>query len=174
MEGMGHDGADLGAQASAFIASASGVQLPVPKSRTSGRALTLEMLATPQAFAEATGLGAELFEQIGDQGYALVIDAKHVLLAARAIPGMRHAITTLGQIAADRTVLPGITICDWPSLKYRGAQQDISRGQVPVPATEYGPGDFFFMPAGHDAWIVGDKRCVMLDSTGVAKYAKKI
>jgi hypothetical protein len=135
MEGMGHDGADLGAQASSFIASASGVQLPVQKSHTSGRTLTLKMLATPQEFAEATGLGAELFEQIGDQGYALVIDAKHVLLAARAIPGMRHAITTLGQIAADRTVLPGITICDWPSLKYRGAQQDISRGQVPVPAT---------------------------------------
>jgi uncharacterized cupin superfamily protein len=39
--------------------------------------------------------------------------------------------------------------------------------------TEYGPGDFFFMPAGHDAWIVGDKRCVLLDFTGVAQYAKK-
>jgi quercetin dioxygenase-like cupin family protein len=39
--------------------------------------------------------------------------------------------------------------------------------------TEYGPGDFFLMPAGHDAWIVGDRRCVLLDFTGVAKYAKK-
>jgi quercetin dioxygenase-like cupin family protein len=39
--------------------------------------------------------------------------------------------------------------------------------------TEYGPGDFFYMPAGHDAWIVGDKRCVLLDFTGIAKYAKK-
>jgi len=39
--------------------------------------------------------------------------------------------------------------------------------------TEYGPEDFFCMPAGHDAWIVGDKRCVILDFTGVAMYAKK-
>jgi quercetin dioxygenase-like cupin family protein len=39
--------------------------------------------------------------------------------------------------------------------------------------TEYGPGDFFHMPAGHDAWIVGDQRCVLLDFTGVSKYAKK-
>jgi quercetin dioxygenase-like cupin family protein len=39
--------------------------------------------------------------------------------------------------------------------------------------TEFGPGDFFFMPAGHDAWIIGEKRCVILDFTGVAKYAKK-
>jgi quercetin dioxygenase-like cupin family protein len=37
---------------------------------------------------------------------------------------------------------------------------------------EYGPGDAFFMPPGHDAWIVGDKRCVLIDFTGVAKYAK--
>jgi quercetin dioxygenase-like cupin family protein len=37
---------------------------------------------------------------------------------------------------------------------------------------EYGPGDAFFMPPGHDAWIVGDERCVLIDFTGVAKYAK--
>jgi quercetin dioxygenase-like cupin family protein len=37
---------------------------------------------------------------------------------------------------------------------------------------EYGPGDAFYMPPGHDAWIVGDKRCVLIDFTGVAKYAK--
>jgi quercetin dioxygenase-like cupin family protein len=37
---------------------------------------------------------------------------------------------------------------------------------------EYGPGDAFFMPPGHDAWIVGKTRCVMIDFTGVTKYAK--
>jgi quercetin dioxygenase-like cupin family protein len=39
--------------------------------------------------------------------------------------------------------------------------------------TEYGPGDFFYMPPGHDAWVVGNQRCVLLDFTGVAQYAKK-
>ena len=37
---------------------------------------------------------------------------------------------------------------------------------------EYGTGDAFFMPPGHDAWIVGDKPCVLIDFTGVGKYAK--
>jgi quercetin dioxygenase-like cupin family protein len=37
---------------------------------------------------------------------------------------------------------------------------------------EYGPGDAFYMPSGHDAWVVGDKRCVLIDFTGMAKYAK--
>lgn len=37
---------------------------------------------------------------------------------------------------------------------------------------EYGPGDVFLMPPGHDAWVVGNKRCVCFDFTGVAQYAK--
>lgn len=37
---------------------------------------------------------------------------------------------------------------------------------------EYGPDDVFYMPPGHDAWVVGNQRCVLIDVTGVAKYAK--
>ena len=36
---------------------------------------------------------------------------------------------------------------------------------------EYGPGDVFYMPPGHDAWVVGNQRCVAFDMTGVANYA---
>lgn len=39
-------------------------------------------------------------------------------------------------------------------------------------AVEYGPGDVFNMPPGHDAWIVGEQRCVMLDFGGLEGYAK--
>lgn len=38
---------------------------------------------------------------------------------------------------------------------------------------EYGPGDAFFMPPGHDAWVVGDKRCVLIDFTGMEHYAQR-
>ncbi len=37
---------------------------------------------------------------------------------------------------------------------------------------EYGPGDAFYMPPGHDAWVVGKQRCVLIDVTGFGKYAK--
>jgi quercetin dioxygenase-like cupin family protein len=37
---------------------------------------------------------------------------------------------------------------------------------------EYEPGDVFFMPSGHDAWIVGDDACVLYDVTGMGAYAK--
>lgn len=38
---------------------------------------------------------------------------------------------------------------------------------------EYGPGDFAMMPPGHDAWIVGNEPCVVIDWQGFADYAKR-
>jgi quercetin dioxygenase-like cupin family protein len=38
---------------------------------------------------------------------------------------------------------------------------------------ETGPGDFVQIPAGHDAWIVGDEPCVVIDWHGFADYAKE-
>ena len=38
---------------------------------------------------------------------------------------------------------------------------------------EAGPGDVFFTPAGHDAWVIGSEPVVMLDFRGAATYAKK-
>ena len=35
-----------------------------------------------------------------------------------------------------------------------------------------GPGDALVISPGHDAWIVGDEACVMLDWSGSADYAK--
>jgi quercetin dioxygenase-like cupin family protein len=38
---------------------------------------------------------------------------------------------------------------------------------------EFGPGDFGVIPAGHDAWTVGDQPCVVIDWQGFADYAKR-
>jgi quercetin dioxygenase-like cupin family protein len=37
----------------------------------------------------------------------------------------------------------------------------------------YGPGDFALMAPGHDAWIVGDEPCVVVDWQGFGNYAKR-
>ncbi len=37
---------------------------------------------------------------------------------------------------------------------------------------DYGPGDVFHMAPGHDAWVVGDEPCVMIDWAGMSSYAK--
>jgi quercetin dioxygenase-like cupin family protein len=38
---------------------------------------------------------------------------------------------------------------------------------------EYGPGDFAVMAPGHDAWVIGDEPCVVIDWQGFADYAKR-
>ena len=38
---------------------------------------------------------------------------------------------------------------------------------------DFGPGDFSIIPPGHDAWIVGDEPCVVIDWQGFADYAKR-
>ena len=37
---------------------------------------------------------------------------------------------------------------------------------------EYGPGDVGIIPPGHDAWIVGNEPCVIIDITGMTHYAE--
>jgi quercetin dioxygenase-like cupin family protein len=37
---------------------------------------------------------------------------------------------------------------------------------------EVGPGDVFFLSPGHDAWTIGDERCVVLDFAAAEYYAR--
>jgi quercetin dioxygenase-like cupin family protein len=38
---------------------------------------------------------------------------------------------------------------------------------------EGGPGDTAVIPPGHNAWVVGNEPCVIIDFTGMTSYAKK-
>ena len=38
---------------------------------------------------------------------------------------------------------------------------------------EIHPGDVFSIPPGHDAWVIGNEKCVLLDVTGYKEYAVK-
>ncbi len=38
---------------------------------------------------------------------------------------------------------------------------------------EFGPGDLMECAPGHDAWIVGDEPCVVIDWQGFADYARR-
>lgn len=40
--------------------------------------------------------------------------------------------------------------------------------------SEIGPGDFFEAMPGHDAWVIGDEACVLVDFAGYEAYAKRI
>ena len=96
----------------------------------------------------------------------------------------RMEVVTVGDVTMGRgTFEPGWRWSDYvkPLAKTESCQANhtgyVLEGRMVVRMNdgaemEFGPGDSFVMPPGHDAWVVGDKRCVLIDFTGVAKYAK--
>jgi hexosaminidase len=86
-------------------------------------------------FLESKGLKAE---SIGEQGYLLFSDNSHLIVAANTGQGLFYGVQTLRQLlhADGKTlVCPAVSIRDWPSMEWRGVQDDISRG--PIPTEEY-------------------------------------
>ncbi len=70
----------------------------------------------------------------GREGYILKITPEQLLLVANSDTGIFYGIQTLNQlIRANRknNDIPCLTIIDWPALRYRGWQDDISRGPIP-------------------------------------------
>ncbi|MCX6900991.1 MAG: family 20 glycosylhydrolase [Verrucomicrobia bacterium] len=77
--------------------------------------------------------------ELGDEGYVLDVNADGVVAAANAPAGVFYAVQTMRQLVKrlpdGRAVIEGVRIRDWPGLRYRGCQDDVSRG--PVPTMEY-------------------------------------
>jgi hexosaminidase len=109
-----------------------------PESRTEARqeagSIVLARLqdANVRAFLESKGLKSE---SIGDQGYLLFSDNSHLIVAANTGQGLFYGVQTLRQLLhpeGQTLVCPAVSIRDWPSMAWRGVQDDISRGPIPT------------------------------------------
>jgi hypothetical protein len=77
-------------------------------------------------------------QDIGKEGYELLIDNNKIVLAANTPQGLFYGKQSLIQLirgSAKNNQMQGLHIIDKPALKYRGVMDDISRG--PVPDKEY-------------------------------------
>ncbi len=86
-------------------------------------------------FLEAKGLKADA---IGDQGYLLFSDKLRLIVAANTGQGLFYGVQTLRQLLHREggvLVCPAVSIRDWPSMEWRGVQDDISRS--PIPTEDY-------------------------------------
>src|SRR5262245_35507817 len=69
----------------------------------------------------------------GDEGYRIEVTTSSVRAIARTGAGIYYAVQTLRQLVrADG--IPALTITDRPALRWRGIQDDVSRGPVPTVA----------------------------------------
>ncbi len=73
-----------------------------------------------------------------DQGYLLRVDPQRICVAGRDASGTFYGVQTLRQMIRGNAPERRVRCClvkDWPALRYRGWQNDISRG--PIPTLEY-------------------------------------
>jgi mannose-6-phosphate isomerase-like protein (cupin superfamily) len=66
----------------------------------------------------------------------------------------------------------GTEWCEAPHFQYHAS------GRIHIvmaDGTEFeaGPGDVTMLPAGHDAWVVGNEPVVVIDWSGATNYAKQ-
>lgn len=71
----------------------------------------------------------------GPDGYALIVRPNKVVCAGNSAAGTYYAVQTLKQLVRTHTsagAVPSVDILDWPAMKIRGWQDDISRGPIPT------------------------------------------
>lgn len=83
------------------------------------------------------GLDAEV-QKLTDEGYLLTVRRQQIVVAGKTAAGTFYGLQTLKQMVrregADALV-PAFDVADWPTMRWRGVSDDISRG--PVPTLEY-------------------------------------
>lgn len=71
----------------------------------------------------------------------------------------------------DVKPIAGTDLCEAPHFQYHVA--GVLRIEMSDGTTfDAGPGDVTSLPAGHDAWVVGDEPVVVVDWFGASEYAK--
>jgi N-acetyl-beta-hexosaminidase len=75
---------------------------------------------------------------LNEEGYVIVANADRVIVAGNTVTGTFYGLQTLKQLVRGNgttAFIPAVKIVDWPTMRWRGISDDISRG--PVPTVDY-------------------------------------
>ncbi|HEX2950923.1 MAG TPA: glycoside hydrolase family 20 zincin-like fold domain-containing protein [Armatimonadota bacterium] len=128
---FGCDNARMKIDFPALLEDRCGVRLRAIKGKPQANCISMVMCSNGVP-PKDSGLTAADLKKLGEHGYYLRVSKDGITTGATSEIGLYYAARTIAQMATDRTLLPGIVIRDWPSLKYRGVHEDMSRGQVPT------------------------------------------
>jgi hypothetical protein len=84
-------------------------------------------------YSDAAGKTGDMPAEMRPEGYAIIPDGKGLALTGATEAGVFYALQTVKQLVTGygaNAVLHTATIRDWPAMKYRGLQDDLSRGPV--------------------------------------------
>ena len=74
-------------------------------------------------------------DEMQEEGYVLVVEKDAAQVIGASAAGVFYGVQTLKQLVRTDGPVPTVfttVIRDWPSMKYRGFQDDLSRGPVPT------------------------------------------
>lgn len=77
----------------------------------------------------------EVSEGMREEGYAIIPDARGLVVIGSTAPGVFYGVQTVKQLvvgSGGSARLDRATIRDWPAMRYRGFHDDLSRGPVPT------------------------------------------
>jgi hypothetical protein len=94
---------------------------------------------------------------------AVVNVGGHPVVYGTFEPGWRWSVNLKPIAGTDSCQAPHLLYCISGRMKV--VMDDGAEGEV-------GPGDVTAIEPGHDAWVVGDEPCVVVDFGGYADYAR--
>jgi hexosaminidase len=115
-------------------------QLAPAESARPGAFYRIHLLRSDTAVAKSAlaHAGLAFDPAMQSEGYALVIESQQAYIVGASSAGVFYGMQTFKQLlqqpGAARAVPTG-TIRDWPAMRYRAVQDDLSRG--PVPSLEF-------------------------------------
>ena len=117
------------------VKATAGVALSIGKSRREILVGRIDLLPVAQALKRN---GAEPPSTLNEEGYVIVVNADHIIVAGNTVAGTFYGLQTLKQLVRGEGAgasIPAANIIDWPTMRWRGVSDDISRG--PVPTVDY-------------------------------------
>ena len=118
------------------VKATADVQLAPGKGRS--RAILIGELDVPTIVEFMKRNGVTIPSDLSGEGYALVATPEQVVVAGKTETGTFYGLQTLKQLVSGegaKAFIPAVKIVDWPTMRWRGVSDDISRG--PVPTVEY-------------------------------------
>ncbi|MDR3773393.1 MAG: beta-N-acetylhexosaminidase [Terracidiphilus sp.] len=97
--------------------------------------MVLLRAGAPEAKAQLARHNLAFDAAMKDEGYVLIVEPKEAAIVAASSAGVFYGVQTFKQLLplpGAKRVLPTGTIRDWPAMRYRGIQDDLSRGPVPT------------------------------------------
>ena len=117
------------------VAATADVRLAIGSSR---RQISIGGIEHPRIAEALRKSSLNVPASLNDEGYLILADSRQVIVAGKTPAGTFYGLQTLKQLVRGEganAFIPSVKIVDWPTMRWRGVSDDISRG--PVPTVDY-------------------------------------